>query len=118
MLGMTLRAFVVTLAALGALTACSSGPTLDSGAAVADELGCAGWTNNSSDILITEGGDCRVNGQQVYVYYFADNDARDNYVSFGSDMGALYLIGDHWAVDGDRTVLEQLQGDHGGEFSG
>ncbi|CAB4733124.1 unannotated protein [freshwater metagenome] len=68
-------------------------------------------------MFTTEGGSCKLDGETLYVYYFADNDARDNYLDIGGDFGGLYLIGDGYVIEGKRATLDALQDDIGGAFS-
>ena len=48
-------------------------------------------------------------GEDIGVYYFADNDARDSFVDLGSGFGGNYLVGDGWAVDATNGVLDELE---------
>ncbi len=88
---------------------------MSSGQDVADLVGCTGFDNNSEEIFVSEGGPCDLDGEQINVYYFADNDARDSYVDMGSDFGGNYLVGDGWVVDGSSAVLDTIQDEHGGD---
>ena len=90
---------------------------VDSGQAVADMIGCTGWSDTSEERYVTEGGECDRDGLKLGVYYFVDEDDRDNYVEAGSASDGNYLIGDGWAVDGPSAVLRDLQGEHGGDLS-
>jgi hypothetical protein len=113
----------VALATMAVLAGCSSsdsgdgGDSVGSGQDVADMIGCTGWADDSEEMYVTEGGTCDLEGEEVGAYYFADNEARDNYVDVASSFGGLYLVGDAWVIDGPRDVLEGLQADHGGELS-
>lgn len=118
----TITGVSVALAATMVLAGCSGGDSgggedVGSGQDVADMIGCTGWTDDSEEMFVTEGGTCDLDGEEVGAYYFADDEARDNYVDVASGFGGLYLVGDGWVIDGKRAVLEDLQADHGGELS-
>ena len=100
------------------LTGCSGGgEEVDSGQAVANMIGCTGWSDTSEDRYVTEGGECDRDGLKVGVYYFGDEDARNKYVEAGSASDGNYLIGDGWAIDGPSAVLKDIQDEHGGDLS-
>lgn len=110
----------VTMAAALMLTGCSGsddGAEVDSGQAVADMVGCEGFEATSEEMYVTEGGPCQLDGEEISVYYFADEDARDSYVEIASDFGGNYLVGDSWVVDAPPAVLDELEEQHGGERS-
>ncbi|WP_107767491.1 hypothetical protein [Nocardioides terrigena] len=93
------------------------GETVDSGQAVADMIGCTGWSDTSEERYVTEGGECDRDGLKLGVYYFAADDDRDKFVEAGSASDGNYLIGEGWAIDGPSAVLRDLQGEHGGDLS-
>ncbi len=118
---MTMKA-TTAIALLAALmmTSCSSSDTesVGSGQEVADMIGCTGWSNTSEDdTFVREGGTCQLNGQEVGVYYFLDDMARNGYVEEGSAMGGNYLVGDGWVIEAPSAVLDQLEAEHGGARS-
>lgn len=94
-----------------------SGSGVSSGQDVADLVGCTGFANDSEEMFVTEGGSCDLEGEELGVYYFGDQDARDSYVDTASGFGGVYLVGDGWAVEGPPAVLEDLRSDVGGELS-
>ena len=113
-------------------TSCSISDTesVGSGQEVADMIGCTGWSNTSEEAetpsdrdtltyeaYVHEGGTCRLNGQEVGVYYFLDEMARVGYVEAGTAQGGNYLIGDSWVIEAPSVVLDQLEAEHGGERS-
>ena len=122
---------IALLAAL-MMTSCSGSDTesVSSGQEVADMIGCTGWSNTSEeddahdddktvtyDAYVNEGGTCQLDGQDVGVYYFLDDMARNGYVDEGSALGRNYLIGDNWVIDAPSAVLDQLEAEHGGRRS-
>lgn len=122
---------IALLAAL-MMTSCSGRDTesVGSGQEVADMIGCTGWSNTfeeadaygdgktvTYDAYVHEGGTCQLNGQDVGVYYFRDDMARNLYVQEGSALGGNYLIGDGWVIEAPSLVLDQLEAEHGGRRS-
>lgn len=111
------KLITVTLLGAFAFAGCSSGPGSDigSGQELADAVGCSDYTGDSEEMFVSEGGSCTLDGEDIAVYYFADNDARDGYVEIGSDFGGNYLVGDHWVVDAKSETLEKLRDKLGGD---
>lgn len=100
------------------LTACSGGDEagdISSGQDLADAIGCTDFSNDSEEMFVAEGGTCQLDGEEIWIYYFADNDARDSYVEIGSDFGGNYLVGDGWVVDAKSATLDKLAEKIGGE---
>ena len=117
---MLTRALAATAAAVLVLAGCGGegdADSVSSGQDVADLVGCTGFANDSEEMFVTEGGSCDLEGEDLGVYYFGDQDARDSYVETASGFGGVYLVGDGWAVEGPPAVLEDLQSDVGGELS-
>lgn len=69
-------------------------------------------------MLVTEGGGCELDGEDVTVYYFAEQEALNNYLEIAGSFGGQYLTGDNWAVEAPPAVLEDLQADVGGDITG
>lgn len=99
------------------LTGCggSGGPDVSSGQDVADAVGCTGFENDSEEMFVSEGGTCTLDGEEIQVYYFADNAARDNYVDVAKQFGANMLMGDHWVVSAESATLDKIKADIGGD---
>lgn len=93
------------------------GASVDSGQQLADMIGCTGYEGDSEEMYVTEGGACQLDGDEIYVYYFSDNDRRDSWVEVASQFGGPYLVGDGWVVDAKPAVLDDIKADHGGELS-
>lgn len=111
-----------TMGVVGAallLAACSGSEDgagdIASGQDLADAIGCTGFSNDSEEMFVSEGGTCQLDGEEIFIYYFADNAARDNYVDVGSEFGGNYLIGDNWVVDAPSATLDAIKADIGGE---
>lgn len=85
-----------------------------SGQDVADLVGCTGFENSSEEVYVTEGGPCEYAGGTIFVYYFAETDDRDGWVTAASAVGAGvgvdddFLVGDGFVVSAPTAVLEQL----------
>lgn len=118
----TITGVSVALAATMVLVGCSGGDSgggedVGSGQDVADMIGCTGFEGDSEEMYVTEGGSCSLDGEEIYAYYFSDNDRRDSWVEVASQFGGPYLVGDGWVVDAKPGVLESIEADHGGELS-
>lgn len=109
----------VAVAAALLMTGCGGDDSekVGSGQEVADMIGCTGFTGDSEEMYVTEGGACNLGGEEVYAYYFSDNARRDSWVEVASNFGGPYLVGDGWVVDAKPAVLKDLQAEHGGELS-
>ena len=68
-------------------------------AQVAAKAGCA-TTTPSSEVGTKDGAMCTVNGHDLYLYTFADNTARDNWLKVGKAAGALgsFHEGTSWVI--------------------
>lgn len=111
-----------TIAAALLLAGCSGddgggSDQVGSGQEVADMIGCTGFTGDSEEMYVTEGGSCELDGETVSAYYFSDDDRRDSWVEVASDFGGPFLVGEGWVVDAKPAVLEDIQAKHGGELS-
>jgi hypothetical protein len=112
-----MRNWVIVLGLLG-LTACGGGDaSVSSGADVAEAANCSDYKGGSDQQFISDGGTCTIDGQDVFVYYFADNDNRDQWVNVATQIaGGDYLVGDHFAVQAKMPQLEKAQEGLGGEI--
>lgn len=113
--GVLFPAMRLLLAALplALLTACGGGgsstPAVSSGADVAKVVGCTGYQGGTEQQYVAEGGTCKVDGADVYVYYFADNADRDNWVKVATvAAGGEYVVGDHFAAQGDTSQVKAM----------
>ena len=98
------------------LAACGgSGPSVGSVEEAADLIGCSDVERDDEMLFVTEGAVCDRDGERVWVMYFASNEARDNYVEVGEQMGGLMLVGDHFVVDAKpdtvRSLAEEVDGE-------
>lgn len=94
------------------------GSDVSSGQDVADLVGCTGFEADSEEMFVTDGGSCTLDGEDIEVYYFAEQDAQDNYLDIAGGFGGQYLTGDNYIVGAPPAVLEELQADIGGEITG
>lgn len=102
------------------LAGCSGGGAdatvhYDSAAQLADAIGCKHFMENTTEELFTlEGGDCTIYGENINVYTFTNNDARDSYIKVGEQFGTRYLVGDGWVIEGSGSALATIQRKVGG----
>lgn len=90
-------AVAVILAA--ALAGCSSPAPLTL-AQVATKAGCEGTPTPGSEVGTKEAAKCTVGGHDVYLYTFADDSARDNWLKIGKSAGAIgsFQQGTSWVI--------------------
>lgn len=87
------------------------GGGVDSAAAAAKVIGCPSSSDHETDeAFVTDAATCELEGQEVTVYYFSTNDARDSYVDAAGAFGGQYLVGDQFAVEADPELLGTLKG--------
>jgi hypothetical protein len=100
------------------LTACGGGDaSVSSGADIAEAANCSNYKGGADQQFISDGGTCTIDGQDVFVYYFSDNDNRDQWVNVASELaGGDYLVGDHFVVQANTPQLEKAQEGLGGEI--
>lgn len=110
------RALLPTL--LLTLTACGGGGSegYESAAALADAIGCQGFKDTTEEMFTDEGGSCTVDGEEVSIYTFTDNETRDSYLEVAEGFGGRYLVGDGWLVEGSQEALAAIQEKVGGEL--
>jgi len=100
---------VLTAVAVLALAGCSSSKGTTSapaGAApltlaqVATKAGCADTPTPSTEVGTKEGAKCTKDGHDLYLYTFADDSARDNWLKVGKAAGALgsFQQGTSWVI--------------------
>jgi len=95
-----------TIAAVLALAACSStpaAPAIASASDLASKAGCSSsYVAGSSQPGIKDGGKCTVDGETVYLYTFADDSARDNWLKIARGAGAIgtFGVGPAWVIQG------------------
>ena len=96
-----------TIAAVLALAACSSAapaaPAIASASDLTSKAGCSSsYVAGSTQPGIKDGGKCTVDGVDVYLYTFADDAARDNWLKIASGAGAIgtFGIGPSWVIQG------------------
>lgn len=88
-----------------------AGGGVDSAAAAAKAIGCSSSSDHETDeAFVTDAATCELEGQEVTVYYFSTNDARDSYVDAAGAFGGQYLVGDQFAVEADPELLSTLKG--------
>ena len=108
---------VLPLVALAACGGGTSSPDVESGSDVAEAANCSGYTDDSDQMFVTDGGSCEVDGEEAFVYYFADNSNRDQWFDTASGLaGGRYLVGDHFVIQAKAATLKAMQGDLGGEL--
>jgi hypothetical protein len=88
-----------------------------SGDDLAELVGCTGFTDDTEEMFVTEGGSCSLEGQDINIYYFGDQRARDEYLEIATGFGGLYLVGVNWLVEAKRATLAELKAEHGGKIS-
>jgi len=90
-------AIAVILAA--ALAGCSSPAPLTL-AQVATKAGCTDTPTPSTEVGTKEAAKCTKDGHDLYLYTFADDSARDNWLKIGKAAGALgsFQEGTSWVI--------------------
>lgn len=107
-------AVVVLLVAVN----CSNGPLYETRDDLAEAVGCDSEVSPSQvgEAYVREAGFCRVDGSEVQVFTFRADFAQERWTELALAFGGLYLIGDGWAVSGERSTLEAVQAEIGGEI--
>jgi hypothetical protein len=79
--------------------AAPAAPTVMTLAQVATKAGCV-TTTPTAEVGTKEGVTCNVGGHDLYVYTFADDSARDNWLKIGKAAGALgtFQSGESWVI--------------------
>jgi hypothetical protein len=124
-----LKRALPAVAAVLALAGCGGGASAKSFESVEDlaaALGCEDAQVEEEPQMMTDSGfGCEVDGRQVSVYWFADDEQVQSWEDTGQmftgamDTGWLRLMGDRWTVtpdDGSRTALEGVQNLIGGDI--
>lgn len=105
-----IRTTAATLLALLALSACSGGDSApDSPKALADTLGCSSTyaADSTEEIGVEAVGTCEVDGYDVRLLTFANDEARDNFVQVAEGFGGRYVTGPGYAVEAEGAAAEK-----------
>lgn len=101
------------------ITGCSSSGrgTAATPGDLAARLGCTGsfTTEQSSELFVRESGRCSIDGSDVTLYTYADNDSRDNWVKSAQTFGGVLVVGDRWTARApSQAAAETVKGKIGG----
>lgn len=121
---------VAALSAAVLLSGCGAGgPTVKSGQSgeeLAKAIGCTGYKAEKKadlEIFVTGSGTCKLGGKEITAYYFNETTARENWYNTAKQMGDAfgmsaghYLLGDYFAVIGDKDSLQKAQDQIGGDL--
>ena len=97
---------VLALAGCSSSTPAGSAPSAPAGdapltlAQVATKAGCADTPTPSTEVGTKEGAKCTKGGHDLYLYTFADDSARDNWMKVAKNAGALgsFEQGTSWVI--------------------
>jgi hypothetical protein len=118
------RTLPLALAAL-VLTACGSSGGGSTGYAdidaVAQAAKCDSFSTDDDPMMFAaKSGSCTLpSGDDVYVSWFNNNEARDKYLDVGISNGAVYVYGDKWLIecqdaDAQAEAAKSTKGDKKG----
>jgi len=93
------KRIAVALIVAAALAGCSSPAPLTL-AQVATKAGCADTPTPSKEVGTKDAAKCTKGGHDLYLYTFADDSARDNWLKLAKNAGALgsFEQGTSWVV--------------------
>ncbi len=108
--------FPMAAAMLIALTGCSTGAQAVNTPADLQASVCDQGTYRDSDReewFVEKAGKCQVDGQEVRLLTFANNEARDNFREVAEGFGGRYVEGERWLIevpdqDVERTVAARV----------
>lgn len=78
---------------------------------VAEQLGCSGFqVTQTEELGVSEQGECTVDGDDVTINTFSNNEARDSWYDIARKFGGPYFVGDGFIAysDGNRDTTEGL----------
>lgn len=98
-----MRRSLVLVVLLAACSSAPAAPSIASASELASKAGCSSsFVADSSQPGIKDGGKCTVEGVDVYLYTFADDTARDNWLKIAKGAGAIgtFGVGPAWVIQG------------------
>jgi hypothetical protein len=93
------KRIAIAVVILAALAGCSSPAPLTL-AQVATKAGCEGAATPGAQVGTTGAAKCTKGGHDLYLYTFADDSARDNWLKVAKNAGALgsFQQGTSWVI--------------------
>jgi hypothetical protein len=86
--------------------------------AVAEQIGCTGFASSETEeMFVSEQGKCDLDGDEVIINMFSNNDARDNWVEAALQFGGSFAVGDRFVAYSDGNpattdrVADEVDGD-------
>lgn len=94
-----MKRIVIAVILAAALAGCSSPAPLTL-AQVATKAGCADTPTPGTGVGTKEAAKCTKDGHDLYLYTFADDSARDNWLKVAKNAGALgsFQQGTSWVI--------------------